>query len=146
MARTVGYMLTWRTYGTWLPEEGLGQYCREQMKSGAVRLDGRARALVHRAIVWEAKRWGERIEALAVSSEHVHMVVRYGGRPIDEFAGACKAAGRIALKSLGHTVECGRTDTINAFASMRMRCGHVWSMWKGMGGEGGERRFCEDFA
>ncbi len=106
MALTVGYMLTWRTYGTWAAgdargQTGLARYCREQMKGNAVRLDGRATKLVHEAIAQEAKRWGEKIEALAVRSDHVHVVVRYGGQPIDEFVSACKAAGRLALKGEG---------------------------------------------
>lgn len=106
MARTVGCMLTWRSYGTWVAGDarghaGLARYSREQMQGNAVRLNGRARKLVHDAIAQEAKRWGEKIEALAVCSDHVHVVVRYGRQPIDEFVSACKAAGRLALKGEG---------------------------------------------
>ena len=123
MALTVGYMLTWRTYGTWVAggaqgSVGLARYRREQMQGNAVRLNGRATKLVHDAIVQEAKRWGEKIEALAVLSDHVHVVVRYGGQPIDEFVSACKAAGRLALKGEGFD-------------------GRVWA-------KGYDKRFCFD--
>ncbi|MBE0536375.1 MAG: hypothetical protein IH624_11960 [Phycisphaerae bacterium] len=66
----------------------------------------------------EAKRWGEGIEALAVTSEHVHVVVRYSEPPIDEFVRACKAAGQAALERAGHT-------------------GRVWA-------KGYDKRFCFD--
>ena len=48
-----------------------------------------------------AKRWGEKIEALAVVGDHVHLVARYGGNPVDDFVLACKSAGRIALEPEG---------------------------------------------
>ena len=117
MALTVGYMLTWRSYGTWVPGDergyrqdgkslsahaGLARSSRERMVGNAVRFDAGAKKIVRNAIGQEAKRWGEEIEALAVFSNHVHVVVRYGGNPIDEFVSACKAAGRMALKGKGY--------------------------------------------
>ncbi len=117
MARTVGYMLTWRSYGTWVPGDergyrqhgralaahaGLARLSRERMQGNAIRFDADAKKLVRGAIGQEAKRWGEKIEALAVFSNHVHVVVRYGGNPIDEFVAACKAAARLVLKRNGY--------------------------------------------
>ena len=93
MAATVGYMVTWRCYGTWD-----GAECAE---SDSVQLSGSAKKPVEDAIMEEGKRAGEKIAAIAVWSNHVHAVVRYTGRDLGEFVGRSKAAGRKALRQMG---------------------------------------------
>ena len=57
--------------------------------------------LVRAAILEEAKREDLRLEALAVYSSHVHVVVGGGEYPVDEFVALCKMAARSALHSAG---------------------------------------------
>jgi REP element-mobilizing transposase RayT len=116
MAKTVGYMITWTTYGTWLQgrEQGfvkdgevrgeniaIKRDCENKLESKPVRLGHRERDIVREAIVKASKRFGQKIPAIAVCSNHVHIVAEYIDVPIAVLAGYYKNAGRVALKQCG---------------------------------------------
>ena len=102
MGRVLGYMVTWRTYGTWrrVPEGGCLQNPGGPVEE-PVRLGKLEKELVRAAILEEVKRADVRLEALAVYSSHVHVVVGDGEYPVDEFVALCKTAARSALHSAG---------------------------------------------
>jgi len=114
--KTVGYMVTWTTYGTWLEGEKKGYVKKGQVREGneklrekskrnqkqvTVRLARRQRAVVSEAIPAGAARTGENILAIAVLSNHVHVVVRYNGRPIGRTVSRLKNAAYFALRKDG---------------------------------------------
>src|SRR5690606_2597374 len=95
MPRAPGYFLTWRTYGTWLHGEPgavdhnhniLGQprapvdpervaFLRERLKHEPVVLSPIARQLVDKVMREHCERRQWRLLALAVRSNHVHVVI-----------------------------------------------------------------------
>ena len=116
MARTVGYMITWTTYGTWLQGNTKGfvkdgevrgdniALKRSNIKNlagKAVRLGRREKEIVREAIIEAAKRFKQKIPAIAVHSNHVHLVCEYVDVPIGIIAGHYKNAGRVALQQNG---------------------------------------------
>ena len=133
MGNTVGYMVTWTTYGTWLQgdkrgyvkdgeivkkNEQLRRDNERKLVNNAVRLGGKEKKVVGAAIRNEAEKYGIGLEALAVCSNHVHAVVGSGGQSVGETVGRFKNAGRVALRDVG--VE-----------------GRVWA-------KGYDKRFCFD--
>ena len=96
MAKTLGYMITWTTYGTWLQgdERGCvknGRICpgnkalmqsnKQLQLQDAIRLSSAQQQVVRKAIIEEAASRGQRI-----------------GKVVAFY----KKAGRLALKTLGH--------------------------------------------
>ena len=116
MAKTIGYMVTWTTYGTWLQGDKRGYVkngeilgCNERLEKsnrgnqskGAVVLNSEQKKIVREAIEKEAERIKQKILALAVCSKHVHMVVGYIGGGIEKKVGRYKNSARAALGSCG---------------------------------------------
>lgn len=116
MARTIGYMITFTTYGTWLQGERNGfvkdgivrgenaaikKDCEKKLEHEPVRLGRREREIVKDAIIEAAKRFQQKILAIAVYSNHVHIVCEYVDVPIGVIAGCYKNAGRVALQKNG---------------------------------------------
>ncbi len=116
MAKTVGYMITWTTYGSWLQgrEQGFvkdGQIrgeniaikrdCESKLENEPIRLGRSERDVVRKAVEEASKRFGQKILAIAVCSNHVHMAAEYVDVPIAVIAGYYKNAGRVALKQCG---------------------------------------------
>lgn len=116
MVNTIGYMITWTTYGTWLQgrEQGfvkngnvrganpaLVRSNIRNLKNEAARLNRKQRAIVGETIVEASKRFGQKIHAIAVCSNHVHIVCDYVDVPIGVLVGYYKSAGRIAIKKCG---------------------------------------------
>ena len=110
-------MLTWTTYGTWLQGEKKGfvkdgelmgenvrlkEDCENKLKSRRVRLRGREKKIVREAILEAAKRFEQKICAIEVCSNHVHIVCEYVDVPIGVLVGYYKNAGRTALQKCGH--------------------------------------------
>ena len=133
MAKTLGYMITWTTYGTWLQGDKRGyvkngqilpasealRKANEQSKSQeAIRLSKAQQQLVQKAIIKEARSKGQRIHALAVQSNHVHLVAEYIPQPLSKTVAHYKKTARLALRITGHT-------------------GKVWA-------KGYDKRFCFD--
>ena len=116
MARTLGYLLTWTTYGTWLQGDERGYVkdgevlganvaikidCRKNLKRAAVRLRRDERAVVREAILGAREKFDQKILAIAVCSNHVHVVCEYVDVPIGVVVSYYKNAGRMALKTMG---------------------------------------------
>jgi REP element-mobilizing transposase RayT len=109
-------MVTWRTYGTWLQghEKGyvrrgerLGENvairkdCEKKMTGKPVRLNRMQKELVREAFAEAGKKYGQRLLATAVQSNHVHMVCAYSEVPVRVMVARYKSAGRAALALRG---------------------------------------------
>ncbi|MCK4293744.1 MAG: transposase [Planctomycetes bacterium] len=118
MARTLGYMLTWTTYGTWLQGDERGyvkngaihpankclKRANKQLQlQEAVYLSEEQREIVRKAIIEEARTRGQQVCALSVEANHVHIVLEYSPQPIGRIVALCKNAGRMGLKAGGIT-------------------------------------------
>ena len=99
----LAYLITFRTYGTWLhgderksvdrhdkniyaspkilPSANLKSQMSENVSGQVVVLDGRQRAVVESAIKSACKHRGHSIYALNVRTNHVHCVVNAAGKP-----------------------------------------------------------------
>ena len=112
MPKIVGYMVTWTTYGSWLPGDERG-YVRDgkilsgdartlrqnvkRQKDVTVRLNRREREVVREVIVGEAARAEHGIEGLVVYSNHVHLLARPHRDSIEEITGRYKSLTTRAL-------------------------------------------------
>jgi len=118
MAKTLGYMITWTTYGTWLQGDERGyvkdgkihprnkallQTNKQSQLQNVVKLSKLQQQLVREAILKEAVLQGQCIYALVVQPTHLHIVAGYVSQPIGKIVVYYKKAGRLALKALGHT-------------------------------------------
>ncbi len=111
-------MLTWTTYGTWLQGDRRG-YVRNskilpadrllyetnvtKLSGSPVSLSLAQRRTVRTAILTEAKRLDQKVFALAVGSNHVHLLVEYIPKPIGRVVSHYKNAARLALADKGNT-------------------------------------------
>ena len=126
-------MVTWTMYGTWLQGEEKGfakdgtirggnvalrMDCRAKLKKPLAALGGKEKSIVKEAILEAAGRFRQNIRAIAVCSNHVHIVCEYVDVPIGVVVGYYKNAGRKALRRLGYV-------------------GSVWT-------RGYDKRFCFD--
>ena len=92
--------------------------CEEKLKIPPVRLRRKEREIVREGILEAAKRFKQNIRAIAVCSNHVHIVCEYVEVPIGVLVGYYKNAGRRALQKSGYE-------------------GRVWT-------RGYDKRFCFD--
>ena len=96
-------MVTWSTYGSWLPGDKRGyvedgkilpgdtkihERNKQRQKSPTIKLNAVEKKLVTQTILEEAKKINHKVEALVVCSNHVHLL----GRPHKESVG--KLVGR----------------------------------------------------
>ena len=111
-----GYMVTWTTYGTWLPGDKRG-YVRQGkimpgdpkilkasqslQKAATVTLDSEQKAIIRRAILQEAQKIGHTIEALAVCTNHIHLVAYPCEKPIESIVSRYKNVAMFALQKDG---------------------------------------------
>ena len=113
MGKMVGYMVTWTTYGTWLQgdqrgyvrdgkilpaDAGLEDANKKMQKSGFVRLTPKQKRVVEEVVVKEAKRNGQEILALAVCSNHIHLVAGKGNESIENAVSRYKNVSSSALR------------------------------------------------
>ncbi|MGD0785072.1 MAG: transposase [Sedimentisphaerales bacterium] len=116
MPNTLGYHITWTTYGTWLQGDGRGyvkdgeilpvneallQSNQKLQMQDAVKLSKPQREIVREAITKQAEMLKQRIYALAIKSNHIHLVVEYTPQPIEKIVAYYKNAARQALKTVG---------------------------------------------
>ena len=109
-------MITWTTYGTWLqgdergyvkngkiwPENKVLRDANKRLqRQAAIQLSKTQRKLVHEAIIKEAERQRQRIYAMAVRSNHVHLVAEYIPQPLNTLLAYYKRAARLALHTTG---------------------------------------------
>jgi len=133
MAKTLGYMLTWTTYGSWLQgdkrryvkngkvldgNKELFELCSFLQKGATFKLRNDEKQIVRRAILNEAKRINLKVGALAVCSNHVHLLLWFSPIPIGRLISRFKNISTSVLKNNG-------------------RSGRVWT-------RGFDKRFCYD--
>lgn len=131
MSQIIGYMLTWTTYGSWLPGDKRGyvkdgqtlpanpqilKASKKRQKSSTVKLNIKERKLVQKTIFEEAERIGHQILALTVRSNHVHLVLLPHSESIEDAVGRYKSITTRALWKHG-------------------RKGRIWT-------KGYDKRFC----
>jgi len=123
MAHPIGYLLTWTTYGTWLPGDRRGwvnrlnncpgidvnppcprleEAARRQMKSPDVHLTPEQRQIVAFAIreVCRFRNW--ELAEVNCRFNHVHAVVRCAEAPADKVREQFKAYATRAMRAAGH--------------------------------------------
>jgi REP element-mobilizing transposase RayT len=116
MAKTIGYMVTWTTYGSWLqgnkrkyvkdgqilpPDEKLEDANLKSLTKNPVQLTFNQRRIVEEAIRQKAIQFGQRIYALSVGAKHVHLVAEYIPRPIGIIVQRYKSCAVRALRKDG---------------------------------------------
>ena len=116
MAEMIGFMATWTTYGTWLQGHKKGyvkngtildanpileQSNRESLKYEKVKIPQYLRETVKKTILEEAKQIGQRVYAITVCSNHVHIVVDSIGAKCGYSVGRFKRAATIELRKYG---------------------------------------------
>lgn len=116
MGRTLGYLITWTIYGTWLqgdergwvrdvkiegPDRGLLKANKETTQEQEYRISKAVRKPVEEAIRKKAKAEEWEILAIAVCSDHAHVLGKICELPGVSHAGALKATGTKALKMAG---------------------------------------------
>lgn len=116
MVKTLGYMVTWTTYGSWLQGDERGyvkdgkilggaaqlvKANKSRQVRGAVKLNKVQRETVKEAIEKAAQRVGQAVYAIAVCRNHVHMVVGYNKKPVEDMVRCYKNAGYFALRGSG---------------------------------------------
>jgi len=116
MAKTLGYMITWTTYSTWLQGDDRGfvkngkihtaneslEHANKQLQTQKmIKLTKAHQDIVRDAIIKEASSRNQNLYALSVQSNHVHIVAEYTPQPIGTIVAYYKRAGRVALKQVG---------------------------------------------
>jgi REP element-mobilizing transposase RayT len=116
MTKTLGYMITWTTYGTWLQGDKRGYVKNgtihqanpklamlnlQNLIKNPVILTNAHRIIVQKAIYEKAHHLNQKIRALAVCSNHVHFVVNYIPRPVGIIVRLYKIAAQVALRKVG---------------------------------------------
>lgn len=117
MAKTLGYMVTWTTYGTWLQGDKRGyvrrgkicernprleQRNKDNQMGNTIKLTNKQQSIVRKAILEEAYKLGQKVHSIAVCSNHVHMVVGYSGDSIEKSVKSYKNASLFALRKDGY--------------------------------------------
>jgi hypothetical protein len=133
MAKMIGYLITWTTYGSWLQGDKRGyvkngktypskpslfESNSQRLSKEAVKLAKEHRQIVTNAILNKAVQLNQKIYALAVTSKHIHIVADYIHRPIGRVVSHYKNASQIALRKAG-------------------LCGKIWT-------KGFDKRYCFD--
>jgi len=80
---------------------GIEEANKDNMKNPAVKLTKRERDLVREAIVGKARDRKQRVCAISVCSNHVHIVFEYDAYPISQVVQVYKNAATVALKKNG---------------------------------------------
>ncbi len=109
-------MITWTTYGTWLQGDNrryvkngrtlqrndkLKSANQRQQKFPTVRLNAKQRQVAEKAILQEAKRVNQKIPALAVCSNHVHIAAEVSTESIEQAVHRYKYSATLALCDCG---------------------------------------------
>lgn len=108
----IAYMVTWTTYGSWLQGDPRGYVKdgkimpgnkqillanKKLQKTEVIKLNSEQRAIVYQAILNEAKRIGQTIDAIAVCEHHVHIVARPCKESIPQIVSRYKNVAMFAL-------------------------------------------------
>jgi REP element-mobilizing transposase RayT len=116
MAKTLGYMITWTTYGTWLQgdkrgfvkdgevqpaNQSLVDSNKRCLKKEPVKLSGVQRQIAQLAIIEKARQLNQKVYALSVCCNHVHIVAGYIPKPIGLVVWHYKSSAQVALRKTG---------------------------------------------
>jgi REP element-mobilizing transposase RayT len=116
MAQLAGYMVTWTTYGTWLQGDKRGyvkdgqrlegdqrllELCKDLQKDQTIKLTKREKEIVREAILNEAERIGQKLEALVIYTNHVHLAARSCDKSVERIVSMYKSVATRALRSCG---------------------------------------------
>jgi len=116
MGKMIGYMITWTTYGTWLQGDKRGYVkdgktlCKndallqsnlKRLKNPATRLETEHKTIVRDTILEKAQEIHQQIYAIAVYSNHVHIVAERANESIEKVVSYYKNAARFALRAGG---------------------------------------------
>ncbi len=116
MGRVIAYLATWTTYGSWLQGDKRGyvkngiilnedkllrEKCKKLMKSDKTTLTEKQQQIAKDAIIEKAKSIGQKLYAIAVCSNHIHLIVENTKKPIGLVISQYKNAARIALIKAG---------------------------------------------
>src|SRR5258706_7001817 len=118
----IAYLITFRTYGTWLHGDERGSMSRHRniyrtpklrheqnwldinkarMKREAVVLDARMRSIVEKVVSETCEFRGRTLHAINVRTNHAHVVVSSGGQKPEPMLNALKANATRLLRSTG---------------------------------------------
>lgn len=118
MTKILGYMITFTTYGTWLQgdkrgfvkdgityaaNQSLADSNNQNLSKNPVKLSNNHRAIAVKAIFEKANRLNQKVLALAVCSNHVHIVVDYVPIPMGKIVSYYKNAAQVAFRKVGLT-------------------------------------------
>ncbi len=114
--KLIAYMVTWTTYGTWLQgderkyvkngeilqaNEKLKTENQEQQKFQTITLNKNQRQIAEQAIRQEAKRINQKILALAVCANHIHLLAETSEKTIEQTIHNYKYSATAALRKTG---------------------------------------------
>jgi REP element-mobilizing transposase RayT len=137
----LAYFITLRTYGTWLAGDARGSvdkahnlrgepflqrddfrraYQQRRMRSPAITLDGRSRAVVAAAILDVCTHRGWDLLALNVRTNHAHIVVEASSNSAERVMGDFKAYATRAMRAsgllaAGQPTWAGHGSTVHCF-------------------------------
>jgi len=114
--RLVGYMITWTIYGTWLQGDKRG-YVKDgvilpkdekpesanqkRQKFQTVKLNSGQKHIVREAILQEAQKINQEIPAIAVCSNHIHIVAKVSAESIERIVHRYKRLAAFVLRKAG---------------------------------------------
>lgn len=116
MSKIVGYMVTWTTYGSWLPGDERGyvrcgeildgnkellEKNKERQKNDSVKLSKEEKEIVKDTIIKEAERVGQTVEEITVCSSHIHLLLRPNSESIENAVSRYKSISTRALWKVG---------------------------------------------
>ena len=116
MAKMVGFMATWTTYGTWSQGDKRGyvkngitmganaqleKSNEELLKHDKIMIPKSLRKTVENAILKEAEEIGQKVYAIAICSNHVHIVIESTVERCGYSVGRFKRAATKALRKYG---------------------------------------------
>ncbi len=116
MARMIGFMATWTTYGTWLQGNKKGyvkngtilpanaeleKSNKALLKHDEINIPKSLRIIIKNSILKEAEEIGQKVYAIAVCSNHVHIVVESIGKRCGYSIGRFKKAATKVLRKYG---------------------------------------------
>jgi len=117
MARMIGFMATWTTYGSWLQGNKKGyvkngtilpanaeleKSNKALLKHDEINIPKNLRIIVKNAILKEAADIGQKVYAIAVCSNHVHIVVESISKRCGYSVGRFKKAATKELRKYGY--------------------------------------------
>jgi REP element-mobilizing transposase RayT len=117
MAGMMGFMATWTTYGSWLQGNKKGyvkngiilpanveleKSNKALLKQDQINIPKNLRTIVKNAILKEAAEIGQKVYAVAVCSNHVHIVVESISKTCGYSVGRFKKAATDKLRKYGY--------------------------------------------